>query len=221
MTTSFFELSAKTIASLRKAPDASFLPFACDEDLLALVACWPWLPKIDPLLLTIEADPIFWLQVGGQRTDLVGFSKKGRAVACEVMLDPFIERKPSMRRLLRGLCRLDTHNDDPRLLAPYSTSQVDHMTVPLTAIFVADGAVFPKDPKQLKKIHKDMRALLDDTQEAWPAETPADNKEDRRTPLWVKQLGGRKLDLIIIGLTRIQHASTYLVRSERLLQVSL
>lgn len=218
MAVKYFELTKKKITTRRKAPAADPVAFACDEDLLAVVAGWPWLPKAPALLLNQEDDAVFWVQVGGQRTDLVGISATGRLVAAEVLLDPFVGRKPSFRRLLRGLCRLDQHEDEPsRLAGPHRLDS----RLALTAILVGDGAVFPKDNKQIKKIHKDFRQQIEDPGDFWPGETGAEReREDRTTPEWVAAQKGRPAELIVVAVTRFPGEKEPVIGIERLLQTT-
>ncbi|MFH1811231.1 MAG: hypothetical protein ABIJ09_21005 [Pseudomonadota bacterium] len=195
-----FELRAGKISTRRRAPTEPALPFAHEEDLQALVAGWPWISAAPPLLLAEEDDPVTWVGDGGDRSDLLGVSSKGRAVAAELLLEPFVGRKPAMKSLLRGLCRLHEHGADPaRVLSPYPLDAQQ----PMTAILVGDGTVFPKDDKQLKKISKDWLELLAQPGEAWSVRKDDEkDRSDRRTPAWVGSLGGQPLHFVVLSLLR-------------------
>ena len=87
------------------------------------------------------------------------------------------------------------------------------------AIMVGDGAVFPKDDKQVIKIRKDMQALWDDPGGQWHAPEDAPNREkwDTRTPAWVAGLGGRSLHFLVFAVSRYLNSDELVVSCERLL----
>ncbi len=214
MSTHCFELAAGKIKTRRHPPTGEPVAFQHDEDLQAVVAGWPWLPKAPALLLAAENDPVYFCSDGGARCDLLGISRAGRAVAVELLLDPFVGRKYAMKSLLRGLCRLDGHHEDSaRLISPYSPVAGQ----PLTAVLVGDGASFPKDVKQVKKIAKDFRALIDKPGETWEpiAGHEGSAKGDPRTPSWVKSLGERKIQFLVLGLRRHLDGTTPVIEIER------
>jgi len=215
MSVRVFELRRTKIATARKPPASGRAPFEHQEELQAIVAGWPWVGA-PPLLLADEDDPIFWAHHGGSRADLLGYSQRGRLVAAEVFLDAFVERKPGMQQLLRGLCRLDQHRSGPgHLPGPF----VVDAKLPLTAIMVGDGAVFPKDDKQVIKIRKDMQALWDDPGGQWHAPEDAPNREkwDPKTPAWVASLGGRSLHFLVFAVSRFVNGDELVVTAERCL----
>jgi len=213
-----FELRRKKIRVERKPPDDEPLAFRHEDELQALVAGWPWLPGTPALLLAEEDDPIFWRHAGGGRTDLQGCSASGRQVAAALAIDPFVERKQCFKQTLRGLCRLDGQLDAAEHVAgPYAPDPQR----PLTAIVVGDGAVFPKDVKQLKKIAKDFRAIIDDPGDGWPpAHFHGQEKEDVKTPAWIRALGDRTLQVIVLGLRRQVDGGQLLLTSERFLDIT-
>lgn len=200
---------------------ASPLPFAHQEDLQALVLGWPWLPKQESLLLGPEADPIFYVGVSGARCDALGISQSGRLVAVELPLDPFTERKRSMRRLLRGLQRLDTHRrDNPqdpsqaraRQFGPYPPVAGKA----LAALLVGDASTFQTDGKQAKKIAKDFRALCDTPAERWDIDQRGKTEKlDQATPTWLRGLGDVPIQLLVLGLRRFVVDKSHFVVVER------
>ncbi|MBN2359236.1 MAG: hypothetical protein JXR83_07260 [Deltaproteobacteria bacterium] len=210
-----FELRKSKIATARRAPESGRAPFQHREELQAIVAGWPWCGA-PPLLLADEEDPVFWAHHGGSRADLLGYSQRGRLVAAEVFLDAFVERKPGMQQLLRGLCRLDEHRSGPgHLLGPFAPDPKS----PLTAIMIGDGAVFPRDDKQVIKIRKDMQALFDDPGGQWhaPEDAPDREKWDTRTPGWVAGLGARPLHFLVFAVSRYASGGDLVIACERCL----
>jgi hypothetical protein len=208
-----FELHAGKVSTRRRAPDGPALACAHEEDLQALVAGWPWFRGTPALLLADEEDPVHWVGDGGDRSDLVGVSSKGRAVAAELLLEPFVGRKPAMKSLLRGLCRLDEHGGDPaRVLSPHALDPRQ----PLTAILVGDGTVFPKDDKALKKIAKDWLELLAQPGDGWSVvKDDEKDRSDRRTPAWVAGLGSRPLHFAVLSLLRYRDGKDLVVCCRR------
>lgn len=208
-----YEVARGKITSLRRAPAGAAEGFELVEDLRALVAGWPWLPKGPSLLLPQENDPIFWVQAGGSRADLMGVSREGRLVAAEVMLDPFVDRKPALKHVLRGLCRLQDRAALPGGLAgPYGA---DHRRA-MTAVFVGDAAVFPKDAKQLKKISKDLRALLDEPGASWDRiKGGGGDRTDTKTPQFVAAGFEQPLHFLVVAVGRTSEGGALRLRVER------
>ena len=170
---------------------ASPLPFAHQEDLQALVLGWPWLAKMPSLLFGPENDQIYFTGNGGARCDALGLTRAGRLVSVELPLEPFAHRKLSLRRLLRGLQRLDQHRSQAaRHFGPYAAAEKSSTVSPaLCAFFIGDADQFPKDNKQVKKIAKDFRALLNTPAERWDAQQHGKTEKlDQATPAWLQEI---------------------------------
>ena len=201
-----------------KALDAaSPLPFAHKEDLQALVVGWPWLAKMPSLLFGPDADQVYFTGDGGARCDALGISRAGRLISVETPLDPFTQRKPSLRRLLRGLQRLDRHRQGAaRHFGPYAaTGDASQISSPRCAFLVGDGDQFPKDLKQIKKIGKDYRALLQTPAERWDAQQHGKTEKlDQATPDWLQAIDF-KVELTILALQRFVGGNSQFVYVRR------